>query len=131
MLALDEFRTLGIDSVSRQEALDTSTPMGEAMFAICAAMAQLERRIIQELVVAGLEHAKAKGTKSGAPIGRPRALFDRSQVVQRRAAGESWRDIAVALGVGTGTVRRAFYSVPKPPSTQRVAASASQRFMSA
>ena len=34
VLALEEFRTLGIGFVSQQEALDTSTPMGEAMFAI-------------------------------------------------------------------------------------------------
>jgi DNA invertase Pin-like site-specific DNA recombinase len=45
------------------------------MFAIIAAMAQLERRVIQERVIAGIEHAKAKGTKSGAAIGRPRAVF--------------------------------------------------------
>ena len=32
VLALEEFRTLGIGFVSQQEALDTSTPMGEAMF---------------------------------------------------------------------------------------------------
>jgi len=32
--ALAEFRALGIDFVSCQEALDTSTPMGKAMFTI-------------------------------------------------------------------------------------------------
>jgi DNA invertase Pin-like site-specific DNA recombinase len=32
VLALAEFGTLGIDFVSSQEALDTSTPMGKAMF---------------------------------------------------------------------------------------------------
>jgi DNA invertase Pin-like site-specific DNA recombinase len=50
------------------------------MFSIVAAMAQLERRVIQERVMAGIEHAKARGTKSGAAIGRPRAVFDRVQV---------------------------------------------------
>ena len=39
VLALEEFRTLGIGFVSQQEALDTSTPMREVMFAIIAAMA--------------------------------------------------------------------------------------------
>ena len=42
VLALEEFRTLGIGFVSQQEALDTSMPIGEAMFAIIAAIAQLE-----------------------------------------------------------------------------------------
>src|SRR5215472_12386804 len=66
--------------------LDISTPMGEAMFAIIAAMAQLERRVIQERVIAGIEHAKAKGTKSGAAIGRPRVVFDRANVAELRDA---------------------------------------------
>jgi DNA invertase Pin-like site-specific DNA recombinase len=114
VLALEEFRTLGIGFVSQQEALDTSTPMGEAMFAIIAAMAQLERRVIQERVIAGIEHAKAKGTKSGAAIGRPRAVFDRRRVVELRDSGASWRQIARALGVSLGTVCRVYQSVPKP-----------------
>jgi len=41
VLALEEFRSLGID-VSYQEALDTSTPMGKAMFTIIAAMTDLD-----------------------------------------------------------------------------------------
>ena len=49
-----------------------------------------------------------------APIGRAPVIFDRAQVVERRAAGESWRDVARALKVGVGTVRRAYHSVPKP-----------------
>jgi Resolvase, N terminal domain len=48
VLALAEFRSLGIDFVSCQEALDTSTPMGKAMFTIVGAMAELERNVIRE-----------------------------------------------------------------------------------
>jgi DNA invertase Pin-like site-specific DNA recombinase len=64
VLALEEFHTLGIDFISHQEALDTSTPMGKAMFTIIAAMAELERSVIRERVIAGL-YAKEHGTKSG------------------------------------------------------------------
>jgi hypothetical protein len=46
VLALEEFRSLGIDFISYQEALDTSTPMGKAMFTIIAAVAELERNVI-------------------------------------------------------------------------------------
>jgi DNA invertase Pin-like site-specific DNA recombinase len=114
VLALEEFRTLGIGFVSQQEALDTSTPMGEAMFAIIAAMTQLERRVIQERVIAGLKHARARGTKSGAAIGRPRLVFDRARVIELRASGQSWRQIAAALSVGVATVRRVYSGgVPK------------------
>jgi DNA invertase Pin-like site-specific DNA recombinase len=131
VLALAEFRGLGIDFVSSQEALDTSTPMGKAMFTIIGAMAELERNVIRERILAGLEHARVKGTKSGAAIGRPSAVFDRAKIIGLRNAGTSWRDIASALKVGVGTVRRAYHSVPKPSSSQRAAAGASQRLAGA
>src|SRR5260370_16454110 len=57
VLALEEFRSLGIEFVSHQKALDTSTPIGKAMFTIIAAMAELERSVIRERVMAGVENA--------------------------------------------------------------------------
>ena len=119
VLALAEFRTLGIDFVSSQEALDTSTPMGKAMFTIIGAMAELERNVIRERVVAGLEHARNHGTKSGAAIGRPRAVFDRARVIELRDAGRSWRQIASTLSVGVATVCRVYdQGVPKPSTKE-------------
>jgi DNA invertase Pin-like site-specific DNA recombinase len=106
VLALEEFRGLRIQFISHQEALDTSTPMGEAMFAIIGAMAQLERSIIRERVVAGLEYARHHGTKSGKAVGRPKAVFRRDEVAVLREQGLSLRQIARKMGVGLGTVRR-------------------------
>ena len=108
VLALEEFRSLGIDFISYHEALDTSTPMGEARFAIIAAIAQLERSIIRERVQAGIAHAQLRGTKSGRPIGRPRAVFDRAKAVELRAVGMSWGKIAKELGTTVTSVRRAW-----------------------
>ena len=111
--ALAEFRGLGIGFVSHQEALDTSTPMGKAMFTIIGAMAELERNVIRERVVAGLDYARAHGTKSGHSLGRPRAVFDREAVRQMRdVEGLSWRDIAARLGIGVGTARRGYERKP-------------------
>jgi DNA invertase Pin-like site-specific DNA recombinase len=107
VLALEEFRALGIDFVSHQEALDTSTPMGKAMFTIIAAMAELERSIIRERVVAGLEYARQHGTKSGRAVGRPRVIFRRDHILELRAQGLSWRQIADKVGARVTTVRRA------------------------
>jgi DNA invertase Pin-like site-specific DNA recombinase len=114
--ALSEFRSLGIGFVSHQEALDTSTPMGKAMFTIIGAMAELERNVIRERVVSGLEYARTHGTKSGLAIGRPKAVFDRARVMELRNAGRSWRQISAALGgVAVRTVRRVYNSgVAKP-----------------
>ena len=75
VLALEEFHALGIDFISHQEALDTSTPMGKAMFTVIAAMAELERNIIRERVLAGLEHASRNGTRSGRPLADPRSCL--------------------------------------------------------
>ncbi len=108
VLALEEFRALGIDFISHQEALDTSTPMGKAMFTIIAAMAELERSIIRERVAAGMEHARRNGTRSGNPIGRPRAVFRVDLIPHFLESGLSWRDIARKLGVSPTTARRAY-----------------------
>jgi DNA invertase Pin-like site-specific DNA recombinase len=114
VMALEEFRSLGIDFVSHQEALDISTPMGKAMFTIIATMAELERSVIRDRVVAGLQHARRHGTKSGRPVGRPRAVFDRAQAFELRRAGWSWGRIARKLGTSVASVRRAYGSLSDP-----------------
>ena len=85
--------------MSHQEALDTSTPMCKAMFTIIAATAELERSIIRERITAGLHYAQLHGTKSGRPIGRPRAVFSRAEAIRLRAQGLSSREIAKRMGV--------------------------------
>ncbi len=112
--ALEEFRGLGIDFVSHQEAVDTSTPMGKAMFTMIAAMAEFERSLICERVMAGIEHARQRGTKSGKALGRPRAIFRRDKAEELRKSGKSWREIADELGVGVTTVRRVFDQSCRP-----------------
>jgi DNA invertase Pin-like site-specific DNA recombinase len=67
ILALDTFRSLGINFISYQESVDTTTPTGQLMFSLLASFAQFERSIIQERVRAGLEKARAKGKKLGRP----------------------------------------------------------------
>ena len=71
ILALEEFRALGIEFISHQEALDTSTPIGKAMFTIIAAMAELERSVIRERIVAGLAYARERGTNPADPSEDP------------------------------------------------------------
>jgi DNA invertase Pin-like site-specific DNA recombinase len=113
VIALEEFRALGIDFVSHQEALDTSTPMGKAMFTIIAAIAELERGVIRERVIAGLEFARQHGTRTGRPVGRPRSIFRRDEAIALRAQGVSWRKIGKKLSTSAATVRRACQSPPE------------------
>jgi DNA invertase Pin-like site-specific DNA recombinase len=87
--------------------LDTPVPFGEAIVAVLAAVAKQERLRLVERVQAGLARARATGTKSGRPVGRPRAVFRRDRAAELRQQGWSWTRIAEALGTSVGSVRRA------------------------
>ena len=100
--ALDEFRALGIEFVSYSESLDTSTPMGRAMFSIIAALAELERDIIVERSVEGQRRARARGKH----VGRPRRAVDAARILRLRAEGRSLRAIARALGASRTVITR-------------------------
>jgi DNA invertase Pin-like site-specific DNA recombinase len=110
--ALETFRSLNIGFVSLQEQLDTATPIGQAMFTIVGAMAQLERDIIRERVKAGIERAKARGIR----LGRPRAAVATHELVSLRAQGLSSGEIARRLGCSRSTVRR-YLAMALAPST--------------
>lgn len=101
LMALEEFRSLGIQFISYQENIDTSSPLGQALFTIVSAVAQLERDLIRERVTAGIRHARACGKQ----LGRPRRSVTREEVLKLKREGCSLRQIAEKLGVGYGTVR--------------------------
>jgi DNA invertase Pin-like site-specific DNA recombinase len=73
LLELEEFRSLGIQFISYQENIDTSRALGQALFMIVSAVAQLERDLIRERVSAGIRNARANGKK----LGRPMRVVDR------------------------------------------------------
>ena len=52
---------------SLTENLDTTTPSGEFLFQVFGALAQYERALIQERVVAGLTAARKRGRIGGRP----------------------------------------------------------------
>ena len=102
VLALDEFNSLGVDFVSLNESIDTSTPMGKMIFTVIGAVAELERSLIRERVMMGLDRAKRQGKR----LGRPRRLLDRERVTALRAHGFSLRQIAITLDLSKDTVAR-------------------------
>jgi DNA invertase Pin-like site-specific DNA recombinase len=99
--ALEEFRGLGIQFISYQENIDTSSALGQALFTIISSVAQLERDLIRERVSAGIRNARANGKV----FGRPKSTVDRGRILELKAQGQSLRQIAAKLGVGYGTVR--------------------------
>jgi putative DNA-invertase from lambdoid prophage Rac len=119
---IEALRVQGVRFLAVSQSIDTdeSNPTSRLLLHILASVAEFERELIRERVLAGLRSAKARGTKSGLPIGRPQAIFDRAKVVELRNAGESWRQIADALGVAVRTVRRVYaFRVAKPDGHER------------
>ncbi len=101
-----ELEALDVDLVVLDQAIDTTTPSGRLLFHMLAAIAEFERDLIRDRVVAGVRRAQELGTRSGKPIGRPRRAVDMDEVGRRRAAGQDWRKIARALKTPSRTLRR-------------------------
>ena len=100
---LTELHARGADLYLHQQALDTSTPAGRAMFQMMGVFAEFERSMIQERVKAGLARAKADGTK----LGRPKVAGATEAAIRAaRAEGKGIQKIAKELGVGVSVVQR-------------------------
>jgi DNA invertase Pin-like site-specific DNA recombinase len=57
----------GIEFVSINDKMDTTTAIGKAMFRMLAVLSEMERDLISERTKAGLESARARGRKGGRP----------------------------------------------------------------
>jgi DNA invertase Pin-like site-specific DNA recombinase len=111
---LDELQHLGVGLVSLREALDLTSPIGRAMYALVGVLAEVERAWIVERTHAGLRRARAQGKR----LGRPRVIIDAGRLRQLLADGVSHRAAARVLKVSEGTVRRAVRHDPtlrRPP----------------
>jgi DNA invertase Pin-like site-specific DNA recombinase len=102
-----ELQSKRVELYLHQQALDISTPMGKAMFQLCGVFAELERSIIQELVLAGLERARAKGKILGRPRTDPR-VEDKIRKLAGRGMGKG--KIARTLGIGVSVAQRVLAS---------------------
>ena len=93
--ALEEFRSLGVDFISITEQIDTSSPMGKAMFTMISAIVEFERSLIVERVRAGIAKSRSQGKRYGRPKTeeKPRGKSGTSEAKQEfpadRQAG--WR----------------------------------------
>lgn len=104
---LQELHGAGVDLYLHQQAINTRTAAGKALFGMLGVFAEFERSMIQERVRAGMAKAKAKGTKSGKPIGRPavpEAIEDRIRELRKQDMGVL--KIARTAGCGVSVVQR-------------------------
>jgi DNA invertase Pin-like site-specific DNA recombinase len=99
--ALKEFKNLGIDFISYQENIDTTTPTGELIFHVMASLAQFESSLISERVKAGMQRAKAQGKN----ISRPKLEKNKlNRIMELKQQGLSMNQISIQSGVAYGTV---------------------------
>ena len=88
---LSELRSRDIDLYLHQQALDTSTPSGRALFGMLGVFSEFERAMIRDRVMAGLDRARAAGKRLGRPrttpfqISRIRAALDEGRGVRETA----------------------------------------------
>ena len=108
VLVLEEFNALSIDFISLSESIDTSTPMGKMVFTVIAAVAELERSLIRERVVMGINRARANGKRLGRPSG---SKADMQKIHKLKQEGHSVREIASQAGVSKSTVSRLLKAV--------------------
>jgi DNA invertase Pin-like site-specific DNA recombinase len=92
-------RNLRVDFVSLTEQIDTTTPSGKLVFHVLAAIAEFERELIRERVLAGLRAAQARGVK----LGRPRKAVDVARILEDQRAGRSYREIGRDHGISATT----------------------------
>jgi DNA invertase Pin-like site-specific DNA recombinase len=99
--ALKEFQSLGIDFISYQENIDTTTPTGELIFHVMASLAQFESSLISQRVKAGMARAKAQGKHIARP---PIAKEFQAKIIELQQEGVSMNKISKTLGIAYGTV---------------------------
>ena len=114
---LQELHGAGVDLVLHQQAIDTTTPAGKAMFQMLGVFSEFERSMIVARVKAGMARAKAEQAKGIVrrdaagrklkAIGRPRlSLQLEQQIKDQLTTGHGILKVASIVGVGSGTVQR-------------------------
>ena len=100
---LAELSDWGVGFASLRDAgIDTTTPTGRLMLQILGALAEYERELIRERVIAGVRRAQAQGKHCG----RPKVELEIRPAVAMLEQGRGLREVASIIGVSRTTLRR-------------------------
>jgi DNA invertase Pin-like site-specific DNA recombinase len=100
----EQLEELGVELVSIQDQIDTTTAIGKAMFRMLVVLNEMERDIISERTRAGLESARARGRIGGRPkknnkyVDQALKLYDSKEY--------SIKEIVEMSGVSKATIYR-------------------------
>lgn len=103
LAALELFNNKGVRFASLSEQIDTATTTGKFVFSILASVSELERELIRERVVNGLNNCKAKGIK----LGRPKQISNLQLIQHLAEQNLSYKEIAKLASCSPATVCRA------------------------
>lgn len=92
---MERARSQGWALVALDLGVDMTTPAGELVANVMAAVAQWERRAIAERTRAALARAKANGTRLGRPVALPQKV--RRRITRERGKGATLQTIADGL----------------------------------
>jgi DNA invertase Pin-like site-specific DNA recombinase len=100
----EHFEKRGIEFISLQDSIDTSTPMGRFFFRVLASIAELERDIISERTKAGLSSARVRGRKGG----RPKTSNKKIELALKMYGSKHYSisEIVKAAGISQATLYR-------------------------
>jgi DNA invertase Pin-like site-specific DNA recombinase len=103
-----EFQRRGVNFVSLQDGINTSTSTGRFTFNIFASLAEFEREIIRERTRAGLEAAKARGKRGGRPKGLTASALEKARTGRMLydTGAKTVDEIAQILGISRATCYR-------------------------
>jgi len=108
---IHELKERGCGFVSLGDSwCDTTSDVGRLVLAIMGGIGEFERELIRKRCQAGIERAKAKGTK----FGRSSVLdvSQRRKIAERYAAGETMAELARDYDCGEATIWRALRPSP-------------------
>jgi len=104
-LVIDEMTHLQIPLICTTQGIDTSgqNPIGKFQLGVLMAVAEFERAIIKERVLAGISAARNRGVR----LGRPATLDKRREdVMELREQGRGIREIARQLTMPVASVHK-------------------------
>lgn len=108
------YREIGVELISIQDNIDTTTAQGRLMFNLFATFAEFERELISERTKAGLVRARANGRTGGRPKGLSKESKQKAwaimgmldQVDETGGPKHSAADIQKILGIPKTTYYR-------------------------
>jgi DNA invertase Pin-like site-specific DNA recombinase len=103
---INQLRLRGVEFVSLNENIDTSTSSGRLVFHMMAALAEFERSLISERTRAGMMAARSDGRHLGRPAALD-AIQERMVVRAVQEMGEPVQAVAERFNVTARTIRRA------------------------